>query len=63
MNKHATMRLAKMRHEAKWSRLSAPVCPMDNVRRAWWQSRHNLTDPPQLADLVALARAIRRTAA
>lgn len=32
----------------------------DNLPRYWWQSRHNLPDPPQLACLPSLAREIRR---
>ena len=31
----------------------------DSRARYWWQSRHNLRDPPDLVDIPALARAIR----
>ena len=31
----------------------------DSRERYWWQSRHNLRDPPELVDIPALARAIR----
>ena len=31
----------------------------DSRERYWWQSRHNLRDPPDLVDIPALARAIR----
>ena len=31
----------------------------DSRERYWWQSRHNLRDPPELTDIPALARAIR----
>lgn len=31
----------------------------DSRERYWWQSRHNLRDPPELVDLVALAKRIR----
>ena len=31
----------------------------DTRERYWWQSRHNMRDPPDLTDLLALARLIR----
>ena len=31
----------------------------DSRERYWWQSRHNLRDPPDLVNIPALARAIR----
>ncbi|MDQ3038885.1 MAG: hypothetical protein M3R16_03655 [Pseudomonadota bacterium] len=34
---------------------------MDNRSRAFWQSRSGLRDPPELADIPALAEAIKRT--
>lgn len=34
----------------------------DTPERYWWQSRHNMRDPPDLADLSALARKIRTPA-
>jgi hypothetical protein len=42
---------------------SAPAHKLltDNRERAQWQSRHNLPDPPQLTDLSALAREIRKS--
>lgn len=45
---------------SRWpARLAPPVCPADNLARAFWQSRTGERDPPQLADLPALARAVR----
>ncbi len=44
----------------KWpERLAAPIRAADNTAMAFWQSRHNLRQAPQLTDLRALARAIR----
>lgn len=44
----------------KWpKRLAAPIRAADNTAMAFWQSRHNLRQAPQLTDLSALARAIR----
>lgn len=34
---------------------------VENMERAWWQSRHDLQEAPQLADLTVLARGIRAT--
>lgn len=31
----------------------------DSRERYWWQSRHNLRDPPELVDLRELAREVR----
>lgn len=42
-----------------WPKLHGTVCALDNLARYWWQSRHNLRDPPDLTDIPALARAIR----
>lgn len=33
----------------------------DNRAVYWWQSRYNMRNPPQLADLEALAKSIRRS--
>lgn len=45
----------------KWGRLAPPVNPMEQVARAFWQSRAGLREPPELTDLPALARALRTT--
>ena len=34
-------------------------CFSDNRERYWWQSRHNMRNPPDMVDLWELARAIR----
>jgi hypothetical protein len=34
---------------------------MENTVRAWWQSRYNLPDPPDLVRIDVLARQIRST--
>jgi len=47
---------------AKWGRLAPPVFPLDNIARAFWQSRAGLLDAPQLTNLAALASAIRTPA-
>jgi len=47
---------------AKWGRLAQPVFPMDNVARAFWQSRSGMIDAPELTNLAALASAIRTPA-
>lgn len=31
----------------------------ESRERYWWQSRHNMRDPPKLADLSTLARQVR----
>lgn len=34
---------------------------MQNTIRSWWQSRAGLREPPELADIENIARALRQT--
>ena len=44
----------------RWpARLAPPVFAADTQARTFWQSRAGLREPPPLADLPALARAVR----
>lgn len=44
----------------KWpKRLAAPIRAIDNTAIAFWWSRHNMRQAPELTDLRVLARAIR----
>lgn len=44
----------------KWpKRLAAPIRAIDNTAIAFWWSRHNMRQAPELTDLRALAIEIR----